>query len=139
MARPSFCLVVSAGSLLAGACLLAGGQTPPPKSGLDLSEYRTVATAKTTTIAKTASAGPGQTGYLGVAVERDAQGRLIVDDVQPGSPGDKAGVKKGDLVTRVAEHAVSSIEGFREWLQTHTAGDSVKIALVRDGKPLEVT
>src|SRR5205823_7085801 len=134
MARPSFCFAVSATSLLAGACLLAGGQTPPSKSGLDLSEYRTVATAKTTSIGKQATAGPGQTGYLGLAVERDAQGRLVVDDVQAGSPGDKAGVKKGDLVTRVADHPVSSVEGFREWLQTHTAGDSVKMALIRDGK-----
>ena len=139
MARPSFCFAVSATSLLAGACLLASGPAPQTKPGLDLSEYRTVATAKTATVAKKASAGPGQTGYLGVAVERDAQGRLVVDDVQPGSPGDKAGIKKGDLVTRVGDHAVSSAQGFREWLQSYNAGDAVKIGLVREDKALEVT
>jgi M6 family metalloprotease-like protein len=120
-----------AACFLAGWCALAAAE---PK--IDLSEYRT---ADKAVAAKVGPPRGGLTGFLGVAVQRDARGRLVVEEVQPDSPGDKAGVKKGDIVTRVGDHAVRTPEAFREWVQTHGPGDSVKITLVRDDKPTEVS
>jgi M6 family metalloprotease-like protein len=103
---------------------------------IDLSDYRTVDKAVTAKITPSRS---GQTGYLGVAAERDTQGRLVVEEVQADSPAAKAGLKKGDLVTRVGDHPVHTPQAFREWLQTYGAGDSVKIGLLRQEKPVEVS
>ncbi len=105
---------------------------------VDPSEYRTVDQAVRITV-KPAAGTPGQTGYLGVSVERNTQGQLVVAEVQPDSPGAKAGVKKGDVVTRVGEHAVQTPDAFREWVQTHNPEETVKLVLVREGKPVEVS
>jgi M6 family metalloprotease-like protein len=115
---------------------LVAGQAPQPAG----SEYRTVATAVTTKIGKAAtSSESGLSAYLGTVFTRDGDGRLVVEDVQPGSPAAKAGVKKGDVVTRLGDHAVSSPLAFREWLQTYNPGDAVKLGLVRGKESVEVT
>src|SRR5947209_12570321 len=83
--------------LLAGWCVLADEPKADPKgSQPNLSEYRTVDQAKTAPIAPARS---GMAGYLGVFVERDSRGRLVVEGVQPESPADMVGIKKGDVVT----------------------------------------
>src|SRR5262245_43503934 len=127
--------LLAAGLLFAATYLLAA-QAPP-----DLADHRTVATALTCTPARAAPAagGPERTGYLGVAVTRDAQGRLVVEDVQPDSPGARAGVKKGDLVSRVGDRPVATPQDLREWLQTYGPGTAVKLGLVRDGQAVELT
>jgi M6 family metalloprotease-like protein len=123
-------------TLLLSACVLVEAQTPGSAS--DLADYRTVESAKTTTIAKTSAPASG-TGYLGASTMRDSAGRLVIDDVQPGSPGDKAGLMKGDIVTNIDDHAVTSPLTFREWIQARQPGEEVKIALVRDQKAMELT
>src|SRR5262245_58681123 len=111
--------LLGAGCFLAGWCALAA----EPK--IDPSEYRTVEKAVSARVGPARGAG-ALTGYLGAAVQKDARGRLVVEEVQPGSPADKAGIKKGDVVTRVGEQPVRSAEVFREWLQTHGPGDEIK-------------
>jgi M6 family metalloprotease-like protein len=59
--------------------------------------------------------------------------------VQPELPAAKAGRKKGDVVNRVGEHAIGSSQAFREWLQAYSAGTAVKLSLVRQDQPVEVT
>jgi M6 family metalloprotease-like protein len=123
--------LLGAGCLLGGWWLLAAEPAKP-----DLSGYRTVDKAVT---AKVGVSRSGRAGYLGVAVERDGRGRLVVEEVQPDSPADKAGLKKGDVVTRVGDRPVQTAEAFREWLQTHGPGDAVKLGLLRQDKPVEVS
>jgi M6 family metalloprotease-like protein len=120
---------------------LANGAAQTPKTGpaLDLAEYRTVANAATTKIASGDASSNGQTGYLGVAVARDDKGRLVVEEVQIDSPAAKAGLKKGDVVTRVGDHVVENPLAFREWLQSTPPGAAVKLGLVREDGPLEVS
>lgn len=110
---------------------LAADATP------DLADYRTVATAITAPVRSAAHSG--QTGYLGAVVRRDAQGRLAVESVQPGSPADAAGLKPGDVVTRVGDQAVKTADAFREWLQARSPGETVKLGLIRGDKTVEVT
>jgi M6 family metalloprotease-like protein len=129
-------LVAGLACLLGGWCLLAA---EPPKPEPDLSAYRTVDKAVTKQIGSARTDRRGQTGYLGVSLVRDDRGRLVVEEVQPDSPAAGAGVKKGDAITRVGEQAVKAPEAFREWLQAHGPGDEVKLTLLRDDRPLEVT
>ncbi|MCI0456312.1 MAG: PDZ domain-containing protein, partial [Gemmataceae bacterium] len=105
----------------------------------DLSAYRTIETAITAQLRLAPSGVAGQTGYLGVSLQRDGRGRLVVEEVQPGSPAAKAGVQKGDVVTRVGVQPVKTPEMFREWLQARSPGEAVTLSLLRADQPLEVT
>ena len=53
--------------------------------------------------------------------------------VTPGSPAEKAGLKEGDVVVRVAGTAVSSLAEFSTVLRGLTAGQSVDVVYQRDG------
>jgi len=134
MLRFSMRWLLALGPVLAGACLFADAQQP-----VDLKQYKTVDTALTAKIVKATADGSGVSGYLGVSVVRDGQGKLAVEDVQPESPGAKAGIKKGDVVTKVGDRAVATPLAFREWVQSYSPGDAVKISLMRGAESLELT
>lgn len=113
----------------------------PSARPAELPGYATVSTAKTIAepTADVTGTGTGATGYLGLTVEPDAAGRPVVDTIQPGSPAQAAGIRHGDLITQVGERAVSTPLSFREWIQSYAPGESVKLGLLRDGKPTTVT
>ena len=75
---------------------------------LDLSQFKTVEQAITTTIKAAGPAVKGQSAYLGVHVTADSQGRLVVADVSLDSPAAKAGLQKDDVVLKVAGHEVKN-------------------------------
>jgi len=112
--------------------------TAQPLAG-KLDGYLTVEQAKKVAAPTTDASNPGATGYLGLTVEADSSGRAMVDVVQPKSPAAAAGIKKGDLITQVGDRVVSTPLSFREWIQSYAPGKSVKLVLLRDGKPVEAT
>src|SRR5438132_8180674 len=61
-------------------------------------ELRSVDKAITATVAPPGAAG--HTGYFGAAVKKDNERRLAVEEVQPDSPAAKAGLRKGDVITK---------------------------------------
>lgn len=61
--------------------------------------------------------------------------------VNSGSPGDKAGLKKGDMITKfngrqIGSPASDSLIGF---VRAHNVGDKITLTVVRDGKQQNVT
>jgi M6 family metalloprotease-like protein len=103
-------------------------------------DYRTVETAiKTRLQAAATPVAPTVPGFLGVQVRSDSQGRPIVEDVQPSSPADQGGLKPADQVTRLDGKEVSSAEAFRTTLHAKAAGDSVQLAVTREGKSIEMS
>ena len=67
-------------------------------NGADTNDYRTPETAITAKVqpaAAPATAGPAP--YLGVHLQADATGRLVIDDVRPDSPAEKAGFQWADV------------------------------------------
>ena len=68
------------------------------------------------------------------------KGRLVVEEVQPGSPA--AAGRRSRRATSSPASATSRSrrrDAFREWLQAHGPGETVKLGLLRDDKPVEVT
>jgi M6 family metalloprotease-like protein len=106
---------------------------------LDLSDFKTVDKATPTTIQAASGAPLGQAGYLGVNVELNPQGKLIVADVAADSPAAKAGLQKDDVIVKVADKEVNNADVFRELLLAHKPGDKVKLAILRQDKPQELT
>jgi PDZ domain-containing secreted protein len=82
-------------------------------------------------------------GMIGVVLAKDDHGTHVTA-VTPGGPADKAGVKNGDVIAAVRgedlQGKAKDPEKFlNEALRNLRAGQEVKLSLLRDGKPSEVT
>jgi M6 family metalloprotease-like protein len=126
---------VAAGTLILAWPALAAD--PDPKEVL--AGYKTVEQAKLTTIRTSRAGQAGLVGYLGISLRADARGRPVVEDVPLDSPAAKAGVKPGDVLTRAGGQPIRGSQSFREWVQTQTPGETVKLGLERDGAAIEIT
>jgi Do/DeqQ family serine protease len=57
----------------------------------------------------------------------------LVEQVIPGSPAQKAGIRAGDVVTAIAGHRIKSNTDLREAIGLLRVGDPVTVDLLRDG------
>ncbi len=85
-------------------------------------------------------------GYLGVAM-RDLDAQLaenlglekpvgaLVEDVEPTSPADRAGLKPQDVIVRIGQKSVSDPSELRVRIAELPAGTRVPIEVVRDKEP----
>lgn len=62
------------------------------------------------------------------------------DDSNPGvvagSPADKAGVKEGDIITKINNDKIDSTHSLQSLIGKHKSGDKVTLTIVRDGKTM---
>lgn len=68
------------------------------------------------------------------------EGAIIVQII-PGSPADKAGVQKGDVVIEFGGKKISNMEELIAEIRKHEVGDTVSLTIVRNGekKTLDLT
>ena len=64
-------------------------------------------------------------------------GGALVRDVKASSPADDAGLNDRDVIIAVNGTKVQTFAGLVVALRTRKPGDTVKLDLLRDGKPLE--
>ena len=76
-----------------------------------------------------APAGP----RLGVTAVETPEG-VRVAQIEPRSPGAQAGLRPGDVITRVEGRRVASIEQLRERLLDFEPGDAMSVTVLRDGE-----
>jgi serine protease Do len=73
---------------------------------------------------------------LGVSAEDRADGSGVrVLAVKPGSPAAQAGIKEGDVLTRVDDEAIGSVDELQMSVRSHRAGDKLELKYERAGKP----
>lgn len=58
--------------------------------------------------------------------------------VVPGSPADKAGVKEGDIITKIDGQKLDGNHTLTGVVSRHKVGDSVTLTILRDGKSLSL-
>jgi len=63
----------------------------------------------------------------------------LVNQVQKGSPAERAGVRRGDVVTRVDGRAIQSARDFFEMLGSATVGQKLRLEIWRDSRTREVS
>ncbi len=56
-----------------------------------------------------------------------------VDDVVPGSPAEQAGIRKGDVLHRLAGEPIESLRGYSQILGTLAPGQTIEVEIERDG------
>jgi hypothetical protein len=70
-------------------------------------------------------------------VPRDAG--IMVNGVTPDGPADKAGVKVGDVITRIDGEEVTSFSSLARKIRKKSEGDVVELEIYRDKRPLTLT
>jgi len=87
-------------------------------------------------------------GYLGVSIQDNADllksfgfdGKgVLVSDVVEGHAGAKAGLRAGDIITKVDGLAVPTSQELRRIIAAHRPGKDVTLEIFRDGKVKTVT
>jgi serine protease Do len=74
---------------------------------------------------------------LGVTLKETKKG-LAVEEVSKDSGAEKAGMKKGDILTAIADKPVKEIEALGKMLSEMKSGTDVKVTLLREGKKTEL-
>ena len=59
-------------------------------------------------------------------------------DIRPGSPAAKAGLKGGDILVGWDDKPIGNLHDFTYALRSKKVGETVKVKVLRDGKPMEV-
>ena len=97
-------------------------------------------------IAQLKSDGEVTRGWLGVTIQ-DLKGDLadyygvegksgvMVADVVPGDPADKAGIKPKDIITEVNGKKVDTSRDLTNLAAMLTVGETAEVTILRDGKP----
>ncbi len=79
-------------------------------------------------------------GYLGVALDFEYAG-VKIQEVLPGTPAQKSGLKNGDLILSLNGQVVKNSDEFLAVISRNKPGDQVELKIVRDDKeqPLKIT
>ena len=73
--------------------------------------------------------------YTGLGVYM-VDGQIRIEDVIEGSPGDKAGLKPGDIIFAIDNNIGRSIQYYKTLLQTE--GANLRLIVLREGSPVNV-
>ena len=77
--------------------------------------------------------------FLGVSSKKSEKGGATVLEVTKGSPAEKAGIKKGDVITKLNDTKIESPENLFETVHNYKPGEKVKVGFTREGKNQIVT
>jgi C-terminal processing protease CtpA/Prc len=82
----------------------------------------------------------GYGAYLGTVPDMagDVTG-VKLSGVRAGSPAEKAGLQRDDVITRIGEAEVNDLQGMTDALRTHKPGDVVPITVQRNGQPVTLS
>jgi len=94
--------------------------------------------------------GHVQRGYLGIRLRnvstdlkdafglKDTKG-AFVDDVEKGLPGDRAGLRPGDVILGVDGKNVATMDELVKIISAREPGSRVKLSVLREGRPVVLT
>ena len=71
--------------------------------------------------------------YTGLGMYLEG-GKIMVEDVAPGSPAEEAGFQKGDVVLGINNNISNNIQIYKTMMQN--VGDKLKFIVLREGGPM---
>lgn len=82
---------------------------------------------------------PGtMTRQLAAQYQFDVTSGVLVYSVEEGSAADKAGLKRDDVITKVDDKEITSVEDLNAAKKKYSAGDSATLTVYRDGETITV-
>lgn len=70
----------------------------------------------------------------GILVPNDIETGLVIVSVEKNTPAELAGLKKGDIIIKLAGTKINDLADFRYELYKHNPGDEIEITYIRDNK-----
>ena len=139
-------LVDTAGDVVGIDTAVATGTTDEPAQDIGFAIPSNTVVAAIPSLEKGGSSGtsPGTAtrsgAVLGVEVA-DQQGTsgAVVEQVVSGSAADVAGLRPGDVITKVGSTGVTDASDLATAIQAHRPGDTVRLTYVRNGSTRTVT
>jgi len=64
---------------------------------------------------------------------------VLVQEVQPGGPADKAGLKAGDIITAIDGRSIKDGDDLVNEIASRRPGSTIRLGYIRDGKPQDTT
>jgi len=64
---------------------------------------------------------------------------VLVQEVQPGGPADKAGLKAGDIITAIDGRNIKDGDDLVNEIASRRPGSTIRLGFIRDGKPADTT
>jgi serine protease Do len=64
---------------------------------------------------------------------------VLVQEVQPGGPADKAGLKAGDIITAIDGRSIKDGDDLVNEIAGRRPGSTIRLGYVREGKPMDTT
>jgi putative serine protease PepD len=87
-------------------------------------------------IAKT---GKATQTILGVSVRDNENGGALIVEVTPGGPGEQAGLKSGDVVTKLDDRRIDTSDALVAAVRSNAPGDKVRLELSNGSRTVEAT
>ncbi|MCR4317529.1 MAG: trypsin-like peptidase domain-containing protein [Planctomycetes bacterium] len=81
---------------------------------------------------------PAGSAYLGVQIDPNSQDGVSVLGVQEGFAAADAGLQAGDVIRKIDDTEISTVDDLVVTLQNYKAGDKVTITIDRDGEEIEI-
>jgi serine protease Do len=75
--------------------------------------------------------------FLGVSTDKDEKGAKV-KNVSTGSAAEKAGLKEGDIITKIGDRKIENPEDLFDAIKSYKPKDEVKVTYERSGKPKTV-
>lgn len=75
----------------------------------------------------------------GIMIPEGVEKGVVIYSVEDNSPATKAGLKKGDIITKIGDDKTDTLAEFRYQLYQHKPNDKIKITYIRDGKEQTAT
>jgi serine protease Do len=89
-------------------------------------------------------------GFLGIQIQNitesiakrlkieDSSNGIVVGEVTPNSPAQKAGMQPYDVIIELNGNKVNDVSSFRNNIASNNPGETVKLGIIRDGKKITV-
>lgn len=121
----------------------------PPSTGAVAIGFAIPASVVTDTVEELINDGEASLAFLGVQPAPltpelaqqfglDVETGVVVLDVVEGSAAEQAELQPGDVVVRIADRKIASVEDLFAELRNRDAGETVTVSIVRDGEEQEV-
>ncbi|HEC00994.1 MAG TPA: DegQ family serine endoprotease [Sphingomonadales bacterium] len=75
--------------------------------------------------------GQAVTSDIAESLGFDRPGGILVDDIYPGGPADKAGLKPGDVILKLDDKEVSNPQALRYYTGLETVGGTIPLEILR--------
>lgn len=74
-----------------------------------------------------------------ISVDSNITSGVVIAETTKNSPSEKAGLQKGDVITKFDDYDITSVSKLRYYLYQYKIGDKIKVTYIRDGETKETT